>query len=157
MMPQELARTAHELGQDLRDLTQAMTDHRRAVEKADQRSKAGIIAGIIGIMVGLLATIYAINADETADRVSDLQEQVAADQEEARHSACIQFNVQRNEVRGALKASLLTLARAPITPEQQIIVDKYNTEVDESLPYRDCSEDGIAAYFKTPPKDPALK
>lgn len=135
-----------------------MEHHRVAVEKANRRSKAGIIAGIVGITVGIASTLYALNAHDTANDVRDLQEQYQADSAQARLSGCIQYNVQRFEIRVAVKDALLALAPpgTPLSDSQKATLERYNGEVDAKLPYRDCSPAGLEQYFKRPPEDPAV-
>lgn len=135
-----------------------MERHRQTVLRADRRSKAGIIFGIIGVTVAIIATIYAISARDTSRDVKELNEAVIADRADARVAACVQYNVQRDEVRRAVKDALVALAppSQPLTPAQREVVDRYAAEVDAKLPYRDCTPAGLDAYFKNPPTDPAL-
>ena len=159
-MPEDQLRIIAEgLRHDVQKLAPAMERHRVAVEKANRRSKIGVIVAIIGISVGSLGLFVGYNARETADEVEMINNARAAEQQEVRVASCIQFNAQRNEVRAAVKDALLALVPpgTPLSETQQETVRRYNAEVDNKLPYRDCSPAGITEYFKKPPTDPNAK
>ncbi len=149
-MPEELTKAARELSEDIQNLGPTLERHRQTVLKADRRSKAGVIAGIIGITVAIFALFIAAD-------VHDLQRSVAADSASARVASCVQFNVQREQTRAAMKLALASLAppAANQTDQQRTALETYSKAVDLGLPYRDCSPAGIEAYFQSPPKDPA--
>lgn len=107
------------------------------------------IAGV-GLIVGGIGVKAAAEANDNA-------EQIEADRAQALSSGCIQYNVQRAQTRAALKLSLRALAPpGDLTPAQQAALDGYGRAVDEQLPFRDCSPAGIDAYYREPPKDPAV-
>lgn len=164
-MPERLTETAIELRRDINQLTLALPDHRRAVDKANRRAKWAIITAIVGITVGLCATIYAVDARDTAkvanttaDEVRLLQEQLKADTAAVRVAACIQFNDQRNDVRNAITDGILAFQPdgVPLTGQQQVLLNKYALRVASQLDFRDCSPEGIAEYYRNPPVDPAV-
>lgn len=150
-MPDNLTRAAEELRDDVRHLSDALEHHRVAVEKADSRAKVGICIGLVGVALVIAAIWLSLVTREDANDRAD-------ETARARVSSCAQFNVQRNEIRTAIKDALLALAPpgVPLTETQQATVARYAREVDAKLPYRDCSPAGIDAYFKAPPSDPAL-
>lgn len=156
-MPEQLTQEARALRVDVRNLATTLEVHRQTVISANRRSKYAIIGMIVGIAVAVIATMYAANARELSTDVRGLQNAAAADTTQARTSACIQFNAQRAEIREAIKSSLFALVPPNVTPTpaQLATFDIYNRSVDAGLPYRDCSPAGLAAYFKSPPSDPA--
>lgn len=145
-------------------LSDDLEDHKEVLVAADKRSRyarraaiIGIVAGIVGVGVGVWGISVGARAQNTADDVNHLTAQSDAEREANKVSSCVQFNVQRKETREAMKLALTSLAppEANRTEQQRAALETYNKSVDLGLPYRDCSSAGIAAYFKSPPRDPA--
>ena len=145
-------------------LSDDLDAHKALITGADKRSKyakaaalIGLMVGVLGIAVGAAGIGYGRQAQHTADDLKALQDSANADRAANTLSSCIQFNVQRAETRAAMKLALASLAPpvANQTEQQRAALETYSKSVDLGLPYRDCSASGIAAYFKSPPKDPA--
>lgn len=135
--------------------------HKSALAAADRRSRwartvavVGICVGILGVAVGMGGAIFGLNAQTTADDVSQARRDNLV-------SGCVQANITTQRTRAALVAgvSVLTTLNPDRTAEQQAnvdeFVDRYTTSVERALPYRSCSPEGIAAYYDHPPVDPA--
>ena len=133
--------------------------HRLELVKTGKTARRGRRIAILGIFIGLMSAFGIYKAFAATDDVDHLVRANARENAEARVSSCIQFNAQREEIRVAFKTSLLALAPngAALTPDQQQVVLLYAAAVDKGLPYRDCSPEGIALYFSSPPKDPATR
>lgn len=139
--------------------------HKKVIVDSEKRSryakKAAVIGlgvAIMGIFVGLLGYSAGNKAQKTADDVSALTQDINEDRGSQVIAACVNYNVQRAEVRAALKLSLRALAPvsdAELTERQRELLAVYNAAVDAGLPFRDCSPAGIAKYFEEPPADPA--
>ena len=69
-------------------------------------------------------------------------------------TTCVQFNVQRQEVRASIKDSLAEALTSTVSPDQQKQLDRL---VDAELPYRDCSPNGVSVFYQHPPGDPAAE
>jgi hypothetical protein len=93
---------------------------------------------------------YSIDAKHTVDN---------ANQERAERSvtACVYSNAQLKKVRDTLVLSLASVIpeNQALTREQQESLDRYKATVEATLTYRNCTDEGIKAYFENPPKDPA--
>lgn len=138
-------------------LESAFAVHKQALARAEKRTKYAKSASIVGMLVGIVGVAVGVTAWGVADDVRELSADRQRETVEVRTSACVQFNVQRNEVRSTMKLALTSLAppEAARTEAQRASLEVYSKAVDLGLPYRDCSPQGIEAYFKSPPKDPA--
>lgn len=143
----------------LDEVTAEMVDHGARLEVTDKRSRkasntarVGIIVGIIGACVGIGGVLVGVEARATA-------EELAKSRRESQASGCVQANITTQANRAALVQGLLAIippGQEP-TESQQEIVRRYTSQVEAALPFRDCSERGLAAYYDHPPADPALR
>jgi hypothetical protein len=131
----------------------------RYAEQIRRRTNVGIFLGSIATLIAVMMTvaIFAVVQDVDENEDSRTQDLIAG---------CIHFNVQRQEVRQALKGGLLAIVPATavhastadkiaaLTDIQRAQYERYSAEVDLQLPYRDCSPAGIKQYFERPPVDP---
>lgn len=145
---------------DMVDLKTSLVKTRESVDRVDERAGqmrkvgwASLGTGLVSLIVAALALIGAGNTRQDADDRADEQAQ-------ARVSACIQFNAQRQELRETFVGSLVAIMdlNPPDTPEEDqrrsTIVSTYRGTVEAQLPYRDCSDGGIDRYLSNPPADP---
>lgn len=154
LTPDEL----HVLVAKLDEVSHDMAIHGEALKVTDRRAvrarsvaRVATVAAIVGVVVGAGAVLVAVSARATADDIE-------ASRNESRVNGCIQANVTTKANRQALVNGLLAVfppGQEP-TEMQQKIIARYTQQVDEALPYRDCSARGIDAYFAHPPIDPAL-
>ena len=111
---------------------------------------------VLAIYAGIAATVASSKASDASEAATALtverDKALVAD----RFSICAQYNVQRSEVRAALKLSLRTLAGDPndLNEREKQLADAYDASVDDALPFRDCSAPGITSYYRDPPPDP---
>lgn len=158
LTPDEL----HHLVDTIEGLGREMTSLRVALATTDRRARwsrsvaiIGVVAGIIGGAVGLGGVAVGVSARATAD-------DLAKTRKDAQISGCVQSNLAIQRTRDALTAGVSVLTQPdPRRGEvEQARVDRfvieYSKHVNNALPYRDCSEGGIAAYYENPPVDPAL-
>jgi len=119
----------------------------------------GIVAAVVGLAIGAGGLVYADKAQDTADDVARIQDERRAEQADARVSSCIQQNVTTQRTRNALISGVSVLAPGDgedgASPRVREFIAGYTARVEKALPYRDCSPEGIAAYFDKPPGDPA--
>lgn len=142
---------------DIGDLEEAMTRHRVTVLAADKRSRRARLTALLGTVVaacGLLAAIMAISFGVRADDRADRAER---DRQERTVAACVQANVTLQSIRSALVKSIIALVPpgTTLTAAQLATIDAYTVAAARELPYRDCSPEGLATYYKNPPKNPA--
>lgn len=154
LTPEEL----HQLIEKLDVVSEEMATHGAKLAVTDQRSRkarstatVGVIAAIIGLAVGAGGILVGASARATADDIN-------ASRRESRESSCIQANVTTKANREALVNGLLAVfpPGQELSENQKKVVERYSAQVEEALPYRDCSEKGVNAYFRDPPVDPAL-
>lgn len=140
-------------------LEQSLKEHRAEMHKVERdiRHLTWYLAVVaVFTVVAIVATAAAVKLTfDTRDSAA----RRAADMREGRISSCVQQNVQTQRAREAQASSILALADDPahLTPEEQALAAAYRQRVEEALPYRDCTPQGIAEYFEDPPADPASK
>jgi hypothetical protein len=137
-------------------LSGELAAHKRQLAVTDKRAKYAKAASIVGMFVGIIGIAVGVQAWSTAHDLDQLVETRQRETTEARISSCVQFNVQRAETRAAMKLALGSLVPTTATEQQRLALETYGKSVDLGLPYRNCSPEGIEAYFKSPPKDPAI-
>jgi hypothetical protein len=145
-----LIRTLQEADLEMRSL-------RVTMEQANQRSKTAQMVAVIGLLVGLIGIYAGVTAHNASNKAAKLAAEIEVQRDEQLTSACIQFNVQRAELRDTFKKTLRSLAPVSdeqLTEAQHHALDTYNAAVDANLPFRDCSPAGIAEYYSNPPDDP---
>jgi hypothetical protein len=125
---------------------------RVVVEKSVKNSRTARVLSIISIALFLVSFGLFVSNYKTIhsiDRVRD----------EARVVACVQENVGIASERVAISESIVALAPpgTVFTPDQEARIAAYGDLVDKLLPFRDCSDEGIAAYYADLPEDPALE
>lgn len=132
------------------ELSDELKAHKPILVKSNRRANAATVVGIVGV-VGVAVGAVAIFSN--ANRLDDAE----ASRTSARVVACVQANLYTDKVRTALVAGLLTFIPDPEhpTPQQQQAIDGYTNAVELILDYRDCSPEGIAAYYANLPPDPA--
>lgn len=121
------------------------------LRRVDSRSRAartwsavGVIVGCVGVAVGIGAMWYGLDARATA-------EDIIAARTEARVSACIAGNQQLAGTREAIAGVFLIFghpdASGHLPPPEQEVFDHIREQVGNLLPDRDCSPEGIAAFY----------
>lgn len=134
---------------------------RAAMLNADKRARwarsvaiIGVVAGIVGGAVGLGGVMVGADAQRTADDIE-------TSRREASVSSCVQQNVQTERTRSAFVAGVSVLAQPTDPPRSaasqervEEFVRTYTASIEQKLPYRDCSKEGITNYLKNPPPDP---
>lgn len=139
-----------ELVVSMDDLSSEMSGLHSELSRQRRRNVATMtLAGVltvclvvaVGVMSNTRTALHALNR-ERADRTT---------------IACIYANATIKADRAAFINSLRALVPAgqELTDEQQMAIAAYTAAVEASKPYRDCSTEGIAAYYENPPVDPA--
>lgn len=145
------------LYEQLGRLRASVDDNTAVTERIDNRFRRWrrlTVAAVVIAFVGFVTALVARDAvDDANARLTD-----------TKLAACVQFNVQRQEVRAAMvevaARSIVRLARDPanLTDSERALVDAYRLEASaaavEELPYRDCTPAGIADYYRNLPVDP---
>lgn len=135
--------------------------HKAALVVADRRSRWARTASLVGILVGIIGVAGGISGVAFGSRAQATSDDLVRARRDTQISGCVQANVTTQRTREALIAgvSLVNAPNPTRSAEQQAaadrFVDAYSRQVDAALPYRDCSQGGIAAYFARPPGDPA--
>jgi hypothetical protein len=134
------------------DLVPSLAATRKVVERSAKRSRIAFILSGISIVLILMAGGVVLQNRDAIHDANELRDEILL-------ISCVQDNVSTQKDRDALVGSLITLADDPnkLTTEEQALVDAYSKRVEELLPFRDCSEDGIEAYYNNLPPDPALR
>jgi hypothetical protein len=136
-------------------LDKSLRDTRDALHRKIIRASAAVA---IALLAALGAVIIGARARTTASDLSSFVSATEIDRAQARVSACVQANVLTERQRTAMVSGLRAIAPpGTLSATSQAALDKYATEVEAQLPYRDCSPAGIVAYYKNPPDDPAVK
>ncbi len=158
LSPEELARfisTVDTLTLEMRVHEEKLVATNKRSARAQNVATIGVAVGIFGVVVGLGGILAGLTARATADDLKQARR-------DGRVATCIQSNLQTQRTREALLSgvSVLTQPDARRGAAEQTALDRfvveYGRKVDASLPYRDCSERGIEAYYRHPPDDPAL-
>lgn len=131
---------------------QALVTELRRVDARSQAARQASIIGIIGMCVGLAVAIgalwYGLDARATAD-------DIIAARTEARVTACISANQQLAGTREAIAGVFLIFghpdATGQLPAEEQVVYDHIREQVGTLLPDRDCSPEGISAFYDHPP------
>lgn len=140
-------------------------DRTRAEENASRDRSAkwlqrlaigALIAAAIGIGVGAAGFSAADKADRKADIATARADAILEARTTSRKIACDEFNEQQARSRAGEKAQVRSvISDRPRTPEEQAQIDellrRHDAQVDASYPDRDCSPDGIAAYYEETP------
>jgi hypothetical protein len=145
-----LIKTLQEADTEMRSL-------RVTMEEANKRSKAALIVAALGVLVGLIGIYAGLTAHQASNKANEVAMEFEAQQKQTLISACVQFNVQRAELRDTFKKTLRSLAPVPdeqLTAQQKTQLTTYSAAVDTNLPFRDCSDAGIEQYYSNPPADP---
>lgn len=119
----------------MRELIEELPDHKRRLKYALRGTVASII---IALSVGLMAIVNYTAAQNAEEEVHEREVAI-----------CLQQNDFLERLRPALVDSLKTLAKDPanLTEREQAIVDAYTANLEEDLPNRDCSPEGIDRYL----------
>lgn len=157
LTPDELNTLVHSidvLNTEVSGLRAAMINADRRARWARSVAIVGVVAGIIGGAVGLGGVMVGASAQRTADDIE-------VSRQEAGVSSCVQANVQMERTRAALVAGVSVLAQPSDPPRSAAAQERidefvrtYTASVEQKLPFRDCSREGIANYLKNPPPDP---
>lgn len=116
-----------------------------------------------GVSVVFIALLIALGAGVGAlvglARVSHVTNELVQLRNETNVATCISSNVSRLAIRNDMKKSLVALVPpgTVLTADQQLQLDAYNKSVDDGLPFRDCSPEGIKDFLEHQPPDPALE
>jgi hypothetical protein len=147
-----IERALKDLTATLKAIHARLDDTDAAATMAATRSKRANVGMVVALVVAVGAIIVALTAHATANDVQDARQ-------EARVSSCIQQNVVTQNIRVSLVLGLRSLVPPgqALTATQQQLVDRYQEQVTEALPYRDCSDKGISTFLSSPPTDPALQ
>ena len=130
-------------------------------EAAEQRQRKRRNFQAVCLAVLALAIVVACIA---IYRNGDTIKENEASRQQARIASCKQYNVQMKETReGVVQiavASLEGLAGDPanLTDAElglrEQVVARASATAEATFPYRDCSPEGLDAYFESPPPDP---
>lgn len=152
----EMLTTMDRLSEEIRALRKELGEqrelHTRELHTMNVRARR---MKILTIILALLVIVGCVFTYQNRKTLEDFHTQ----RTESRRGACIQFNVTTQGQRTALHNALLTFVPDPdnMTAEQKTSLTKFDDAVENALPYRDCSDDGIDAYYSDPPPDPAVK
>lgn len=122
-------------------LEEGLRDTTRALSRKIIRASAAVAIALVATVVSI---VFAVQAAQTAH-------QLKVDRNDARIASCLQDVKRVSAIRTVLPKALLAIRpadAAPLTPEQQISLRSYAAEVDDGLPLRDCSPEGIKAYLR---------
>jgi len=147
------------------------------IAKTERTTRWAVRAAFIGILVGVLALVAAglgirsahdahasaKTAQAAADKAQRALDASKAATQDARVNSCLQANrAQFQEIDAQIVQShnfvnlLATASGKPITPPEQVIIDRVNQQQDDLIrkghPQRDCSPEGIAKYLSNPKK-----
>lgn len=115
-------------------------------------SSTGMVLALIAAGFGIA---YGVDARATAQDIIDVRA-------ETRIAACVQDNKAIEGQRIAISGVFLVFAHpnadGSLTPTELDIYTKIEQRVETLLPFRDCSPEGITAYYAEPPaSDPATE
>ena len=150
-----LVSTIDVLNTEVAGLRIALISADRKARRGQTVGTVGVVVGIIGGAVGFFGVLVGANARATAEDLAEARK-------ESQVSGCVQANLSTQRTREALKSgvSILSQPDPRRSDAGQASVDRfvieYSGKVDAALPFRDCSPDGIRAYYDRPPIDPAL-
>lgn len=159
------------LEHELRDHRNELRSYKETLTKKVVRATIAVTIALTGLVFALIgdvvAVVVAVDSHNTADRVSQIVASSEIDRAQAREAACIQSNKTIEALRGAIPSALLAFVPNPehladgallatLTPEQRKAFDGYAAKTAAQLQFRDCSTNGIAEYYRNPPRDPAL-
>lgn len=132
------------------DLHDELVEHRRIVKNSNRLAWGSIVLAVVGVVCVIVALI--VVAQNHAS-IRELEQARA----EARKITCDNENALSMRLHEKLPAALLALAPpgTDLTAEQQARLDAYTASVVAGFPFRDCTPEGIAAYYSTPSTDPA--
>jgi hypothetical protein len=117
------------------------------------RAQRRLAYGLL-MFVALTAAWFAGSAAASAERSKERAQELA----EAQYADCVQHNVVQADARRATLAVInAALDSRELNAEQLAVLDRIEATTIENYPFRDCSEEGIDAYFADPPADPALE
>jgi len=178
----DLTEALEKLGVSLDEHSIKIRDAEIAVDRVSDEAAAirrygrwSIVAGAVCFCLALLVSAYALKVG------SDTQDALKAVEEarfEARVSSCIQANKSTEGARlsqsatvlvftehfntliedGITEQELIDFARDPhpfLTEREKVLYDARVLVVNATLPYRDCSPEGLDEFFRDPPADPA--
>jgi hypothetical protein len=124
--------------------------HRRDLRRMNFRNR--LLAVTAGLLTAALiaVAVVVVHNERTLRAVNRSREERTA-------INCVRDNVAIEGQREALIDSILTFAADPshLTEAELAALDEYTEAVEIALPFRDCSAEGIDAYFDTIPDDPA--
>jgi hypothetical protein len=122
---------------------------RRLANRANINSTLAVLALVLACIVAFIG--WQSNSS-TLDRFE-------ADRLDRSRGSCVQFNVNQHNQRDAIVNGLVDTFRPLVQPGREAELDTFaaslRTNVDNQLPYRDCSDAGIEAFLRNPPQDPA--
>lgn len=124
---------------------------RGVVEKAAKRSRAAIRLSIVSIALIVMA-FGVVLSNRAAVRASNEV------RDDARIVACRYENKTIANLHVKLPAALSALVPTgtKLTDDQQARLNAYSESVRLGFPFRDCSPEGIRAYYQNLPPDPAV-
>lgn len=133
------------------DLQRELAATRAVVEKAASRSRSAILLSVISIALLMVSFGVVLSNRASVEASNEVRD-------EARRVACVRENISIVDTREAISGSIIALAPpgTSLTDEQEARIAAYAERVSELLPFRDCSPEGVAAYYENPPPDPAV-
>lgn len=133
------------------DLQSELGATRKVVEKMARRTRAAVVLSIVSIALIMIA-FGVVLSNRSAVRASNEV------RDDARIVACRYENKTIANLHEKLPEALLALVPpgTPLTADQQLRLDAYAESVKDGFPFRDCSPEGIRAYYQNLPPDPAL-
>lgn len=117
------------------------------------------VSGVVAIVMILGVAVYGITRlNDIVGTVKEVQEEQAFLRADQVRTACLQANESTRRVRLTFANSVEVVRPPNPTPEINERVDQfiniYTQAVNNTLRYRDCTPEGIKAYFANPPAPP---
>lgn len=141
-------------------LSEEMDHLRLELHRANLRTRIAKFAAISAILLTLVAGWLAVEARHQTDEITDYRAN-------AQVASCIQTNNLIVGIRGGIVqagiAGIVTFAPDPehLTADEQVKLAAYAAALaqgaEDAVPFRDCSEEGLAAYYSATPTDPATQ
>jgi hypothetical protein len=136
----------------IKDLQGELSATRDVVEQSVKNSRTARVLSIVSVALFLISFGLFASNHKTIHSINQVRD-------EARIVACVQENVGIASERVAISESIVALAPpgTVFNADQEARIAAYGDLVDKLLPFRDCSSEGIAAYYANLPADPALE
>lgn len=154
---------------DMQKMTQSvdgLTERQRLTDKAiEKKADSATVAKLAELYegkkwnrrIGVAAIVLALVVLALVVRLnSDRINQQNADRASRSYGSCVQFNVTQQNEREAIVGGIVETFRplAADVARLEAFAADLRANVEQRLPYRDCSPAGIEAFLRDPPPDP---